>query len=240
MDVPKISKNTVQQIIDAFTEQLISGQIKPGDQIPTEVELADRFGVARNTVREAIKILVAMGVLEIRRPVGTFVCSGFTEAMINPMLYGVILGRGDSYSELLDLREIMEAGSMLTVIRNARDEEIAGLSEPLDALRYACETESPDAQTVFELDDAFHDAVMGLSHNRIVEQISRIVRSMTYDMRKESVRLLVERGRAWELVQAHETLYRILRERDVDGVYRELRGTYFVPDSARGVRALSD
>ena len=81
---------------------------------------------------------------------------------------------------------------------------------------------------------------MGLSHNRIVEQISRIVRSMTYDMRKESVRLLVERGRAWELVQAHETLYRILRERDVDGVYRELRGTYFVPDSARGVRALSD
>ena len=137
MQVPKLSNNTVQQIIDAFTEQLIGGQIKPGDQIPTEVELAERFGVARNTVREAVKILVAMGVLEIRRPVGTFVCSGFTEAMISPMLYGVILGRGDSYNELLELREIMETGSMLTVIRNATDEEITALSEPLDSRRAA-------------------------------------------------------------------------------------------------------
>ena len=64
MDIQKINNNAVQQIIDAFTEQLIGGQIKPGDQIPTEVELAERFGVARNTVREAVKILVAMGVLD--------------------------------------------------------------------------------------------------------------------------------------------------------------------------------
>ena len=240
MQVPKLSNNTVQQIIDAFTEQLINGQLKPGDQIPTEVELAERFGVARNTVREAIKILVAMGVLEIRRPVGTFVCSGFTEAMISPMLYGVILGRGDSYNELLDLREIMEAGSMLTVIRNASDEEIASLSEPLDALRAAGRKAPLDVQTVFEADDAFHDAVMSLSHNRIVEQIARIVRSMTHDMRRESVRLMLESGRTEELVQAHETLYRILRERDVEGVYREIRGTYFIPDGTYGVKSLSN
>ena len=239
MDIQKINNNAVQQIIDAFTKQLIGGQIKPGDQIPTEVELAERFGVARNTVREAVKILVAMGVLEIRRPVGTFVCSGFTEAMISPMLYGVILGRGDSYNELLELREIMETGSMLTVIRNASDEEITALSEPLDSLRAAGRKEKPDAQAVFEADDAFHDAVMSLSHNRIVEQIARTVRSMTHDMRKESVRLMLESGRAEELVQAHEKLYRILRDRDVEGVYREIRSTYFVPDAENGVVSLS-
>ena len=116
MDIQKISNNTVQQIIDAFTQRLMDGQLRPGDQIPTEVELSERFGVARNTVREAIKILVALGVLEIRRPVGTFVCSGFTGAMISPMLYGIILSRGDGYDELLDLREIMETGTMLTVM----------------------------------------------------------------------------------------------------------------------------
>ena len=96
MDVQRINNNAVQQIIDTFTEQLLLGKLRPGDQIPTEVELAESFGVARNTVREAVKILTAMGVVEIRRPVGTFVCSGFTEPMINPLLYGVILGRGDS------------------------------------------------------------------------------------------------------------------------------------------------
>ena len=239
MEVPKISNNTVQQIIDAFTEQLINGRLRPGDQIPTEVELAERFGVARNTVREAIKILVAMGVLEIRRPMGTFVCSGFTEAMISPILYGVILGRGDSYSELMDLREIMETGCMLTVIRNAEDDEIAGLKQPLAALGLACGEKMPDVQAVFNADDAFHDAIMSLSHNRIVEQIARTVRRMTYDMRMESVRLMLSSGRAEELYQTHEKLYRILGERDVEGVYREIRSTYYVPDGEYGVVSLS-
>ena len=231
MDIKKISNNTVQQIIDIFTKQLMNGALKPGDQIPTEIELAERFGVARNTVREAIKILVAMGVLEIRRPVGTFVCEGFTEPMISPLLYGVILGRGDSYDELMDLREIMETGTMLTVIRNATDEEILTLEKPLQALRDACFAARPRVETVFAKDDAFHEAIMALSHNRMVERISEIVRTMTHDMRHESVEHMISGGRNEEFYAAHERLYRLLHDRDVDGVYREIRGTYFVPGS---------
>ena len=219
------TRSAVQYLLDAFNQELLSGSLRPGDQIPTEVELSEQFGVARNTVREAIKILVAMGVLEIRRPVGTFVCSGFTEPMISPLLYGVILGRGDSYDELMDLREIMEIGTMLTVARNATDEEI------LEALRIACLAETPDVETVFEKDDAFHEAIMALSHNRMVERISDIVRNMTYDMRHESVELMLSGGRKEEFYQAHEKLYRLLRGRDVDGINREIRSTYFVPGS---------
>ncbi len=240
MDIKKISNNSVQNIIDAFTQALLSGDLKPGEQIPTEVELSERFGLARNTVREAIKTLVAMGVLEIRRPVGTFVCEGFTESMINPMLYGVILGRGDGYDELLDLREVMETGTMLTAIRNASDEEIAGLAEPLAALGVACRRANPSFQEVFDRDDAFHSALMVLSHNRMVEKISDTVRVMTTDMRMESVRLMLENGHGEELYQAHEKLYQLLRTRDVDGVYREIRSTYFVPDEEKVVIALSE
>ena len=229
MDIRKISNNAVQQIIDAFTERLLDGSLKPGDQIPTEIELAERFGVARNTVREAIKILVAMGVLEIRRPVGTFVCKGFSEAMISPMLYGVILGRGDSYGELLDLREIMETGTMLMVIRNASDEEIATLEEPLAELREACRRKRPQIREVFEADDRFHEAMMRLGHNRIVEQIARTVRTMTYDMRMESVKLMLGEKRGEELYQAHEKLLNLLRTRNVTGVYSKIKSTYFVP-----------
>ena len=225
------NRSAVQYLLDAFNQELLSGSLRPGDQIPTEVELSEQFGVARNTVREAIKILVAMGVLEIRRPVGTFVCSGFTEPMISPLLYGVILGRGDSYDELMDLREIMEIGTMLTVARNATDEEILTLSEPLEALRIACLAENPDVETVFEKDDAFHEAIMALSHNRMVERISDIVRNMTYDMRHESVELMLSGGRKEEFYHAHEKLYRLLRGRDVDGINREIRSTYFVPGS---------
>ena len=240
MDMKKISTNAVQQIIDAFTQALLEGSLRPGEQIPTEIELSEKFGVARNTAREAIKILVAMGVLEIRRPVGTFVCSGFTEPMISPVLYGVILGRGDSYNELLDLREIMETGTMLTVIRNAGDEEIAALSAPLVALGEACRRPEPSIEEVFSRDDAFHETMMALAHNRMVERIAATVRTMTHDMRHESVELMLKEGRAEELYRAHEKLYRILSERDVDGVYREIRSTYFVPDEDKTVIALSE
>lgn len=224
-------QSAVQYLLDSFNHELLSGSLRPGDQIPTEVELSEQFGVSRNTVREAVKILVAMGVLEIRRPVGTFVCEGFTEPMISPLLYGVILGRGDSYDELMDLREIMEIGTMLTVIRNATDEEIITLEKPLQALRDACFAAKPRVETVFAKDDAFHEAIMALSHNRMVERISEIVRTMTHDMRHESVELMISGGRNEEFYAAHEKLYRLLHDRNVDGVYREIRSTYFVPDS---------
>lgn len=240
MDIQKINNNAVQQIIDAFTQQLVQGKLRPGDQIPTEVELSEKFGVARNTTREAIKILVAMGVLEIRRPVGTFVCEGFTEPMISPLLYGIILGRGDSYDELMDLREIMETGTMLTVIRNASDEEIAALSAPLVALGEACRRPEPSIEEVFSRDDAFHETMMALAHNSMVERIAATVRTMTHDMRHESVELMLKEGRAEELYQAHEKLYRILCERDVAAVYEQIRSTYFVPDENRIAVPLSE
>lgn len=224
-------QSAVQYLLDSFNHELLSGSLRPGDQIPTEVELSEQFGVSRNTVRESVKILVAMGVLEIRRPVGTFVCEGFTEPMISPLLYGVILGRGDSYDELMDLREIMEIGTMLTVIRNATDEEIITLEKPLQALRDACFAAKPRVETVFAKDDAFHEAIMALSHNRMVERISEIVRTMTHDMRHESVELMISGGRNEEFYAAHEKLYRLLHDRDVDGVYKEIRSTYFVPGS---------
>lgn len=235
MDIKKVKNNAVQQIIDTFTQQLVSGALRPGDQIPTEVELSQRFGVSRNTVREAVKILVAMGVLEIRRPVGTYVCSSFNDAMINPILYGIILSRGENYDELMDLREIMETGTMLTVIRNASDDQIASLEEPLHALKDACLCKTPSIEEVFQKDNAFHEIVMSLSHNRVVSKIAETVRAMTHDMRLESVQLMLESGRGREFYAAHEKIYRVLVNRDVTGVYTEIRSTYFVPNETGGL-----
>ena len=104
----------------------------------------------------------------------------------------------------------------------------------------ACRREKPSVQEVFDRDDDFHEAVMGLAHNRMVERIAATVRRMTYDMRHESVKLMLASNRAEELYRAHEKLYLILSQRDVDGVYREIRSTYFVPDKEKKVIALSE
>lgn len=65
------NKSVVQTVVDSITKAIINGELRPGDKIPTEMELADSFGVGRNSIREAIKILVYYGILEIRRAEGT-------------------------------------------------------------------------------------------------------------------------------------------------------------------------
>lgn len=65
------NKSVVKTVVDSITKAIINGELRPGDKIPTEMELADSFGVGRNSIREAIKILVYYGILEIRRAEGT-------------------------------------------------------------------------------------------------------------------------------------------------------------------------
>ena len=123
-----------EQTSDRLYEMIVDEQrYAPGSKLPNENELSEALKVSRTTLREAISFLVAQGVLEIRRPEGTFVCSGFTNSLIDPMLYGIILNQGDSYDSLMELREMMEVGVMHIVITKATDEEIASLREPLAA-----------------------------------------------------------------------------------------------------------
>ena len=104
-------ESVVQSVINCLTDAMRNKELKPGDRIPPEPELAASMGVARSSVREAIKILSYLGVLESKRSEGTFVCSGFQESMIDPMIYGIILNQ-DSFENLMELREMVEAGIM--------------------------------------------------------------------------------------------------------------------------------
>lgn len=63
----------VWNVIDQLTQAMTMGKLRPGDKIPTETELSESLQVSRNSVREAVKILVAYGILEIRRAEGTFI-----------------------------------------------------------------------------------------------------------------------------------------------------------------------
>jgi len=118
------SESVVQRVINCLTDAMISGELKPGDQIPTEPELASSLGVARTSIREATKILTYLGVLECKRAEGTFVANGFSESMIDPMVYGVILNGDDGFEDLMELREMMEAGMMRLALRKEDEEGI--------------------------------------------------------------------------------------------------------------------
>ena len=159
----------------------MAGELKPGDKLPTEMELIAAFQVSRNTVREAIRTLIAYGVVEIRRPEGTFVCDGFSNKMINPLLYRIILQKEDSYKDLLGLRQIIESGIYhLILAQGLTDEEV----EKLEQINAELEHEAPHATTttlsdISETDMSFHKAIAETTHNSLVVMIHDFVADLT-------------------------------------------------------------
>ena len=220
--------SVVQQVIDSLTEAMIQKELRPGDKIPTENELSESLGVARNSVREAIKILVFLGVLEIRRPEVTFVCNGFSESMINPMIYGIILNQGDSYDSLMELREMTEAGVLRLAMEKQTKEDMEGLSRALAQMKEAFFREPQDLQASFEADNRFHDTIMEMGRNVMVSKINNIVRILTESVRYDTVSGMITSGRADELYEAHERIYQMLCEKDTGNLNECIRGTYFL------------
>lgn len=133
------SESVVQKVINCLTDGMVSGELKPGDKLPTEPELAATLGVARTSVREATKILTYLGVLESRRSEGTFVANGFQESMIDPMVYGIILNKGEDFDSLMELRELTEVGILRLAIKKRSEEGLETIREKLDAFSDAVE-----------------------------------------------------------------------------------------------------
>ena len=227
------NESVVQRVINCLTDAMINKELRPGDKIPTEMELAETLGVGRNSIRDAIKILVYLGVLEIRRAEGTFVCEGFSESMIDPLIYGIILDKTDSYDNLMELREMMEAGVVRLAMAKYTEEDMQNLQQKLLAMKTEIEKGPQNTQATFESDNDFHDAVSRMGHNPLIDKINRVVQMLTWSIRLNSVAFMVENGRGQELYEAHEKIYQILKNRDTGNLNQNIRDTYFETEAGK-------
>ena len=223
------SESVVQQVINCLTDGIVSGQLKPGDRLPTEPELAARLGVARTSVREATKILAYMGVLESRRSEGTFVSSGFKESMIDPMVYGIILGRGRDFDSLIELRELIEVGIMRLTIRKRNPEQLAEIRRRLEDFEDAAAGRRGEiVEACFLADDAFHAAVSAMCQNDLADKINRVVRVLTYAVRRKTVETMISSGRSREHIDIHWKIYEMLETGDAANLEALIQHSYFL------------
>ena len=223
-------ESVVQSVINRLTDGMRNGELKPGDKIPTEPELAESLGVARSSIREAIKILTYLGVLESKRHEGTFVCNGFEESMIDPMVYGIILNK-DSFENLMELREMTEAGMMRLAIKNHTEDEIRELEEILSEMKNILSEEGEATiADFFEADDRFHDMIAEMGKNPMADKINRVVRTLTYAVRYETVSSMITNGKGEELLEAHVVLLDAIKNGDYEVLSDKVRETYFVSE----------
>ncbi len=222
---PIDNTSVVQQVIDRLTYAMIYKELRPGDKLPTEMELASIFGVGRNSIREAIKILVSFGVLDIRRPEGTFVANGFSDKMINPLLYGIILDQSDSLDSLKELREWIDFGILELAMVKAESDDLFHLEEQLNKL--LTEIDGGDVEKVFIADDNFHEAISTAAHNSLLGQIARLVRTLTSEIRMKTIANMMNYGKRDELKRAHEDLFKVVKYKNDDQARQMLVEGYF-------------
>ncbi|MFD9130465.1 FadR/GntR family transcriptional regulator [Kitasatospora sp. NPDC059571] len=152
------------QVIAQLRAQITSGEWPVGARIPTEAELVEQLGVARNTVREAVRALAHNGLLDIRQGSGTYV-------LATSELAGVMHRRfaDADQAQVAELRASLEmsAAGLAAVRRTARDLEL--LSAALERRDLAWH--SGDPESFVQADAAFHQAVVAAAHNDVIAAV---------------------------------------------------------------------
>lgn len=217
-------KSVVDQVVDRLTGAIITGELKPGDKVPTELELADAFQVGRNSVREGIKVLEAFGVLHIKRSEGTFVSGEFNKRMLDPMLYGLLLQK-DSGTEIHDLRQVFDTGILHVAVTKADETSIAVIRDRLAGLRAAA-AEPLSPETLLEADVAFHEAVVASANNALLTSIAGYIDRITIPSRTETMRGIVAAGKLDAFLELHERMLDVLEKRDDTRIVATVKDHY--------------
>ena len=120
-----------EQVAEQIRRLISSGALKPGDLLPPERELAAKLGVGRSSIRDAVRTLEVMGILEPRQGHGTVVRDLSADALVVPLSL-VLTRKRELVTELLDVRRMIEPGLAARAAKNATAEEIAKMGEILE------------------------------------------------------------------------------------------------------------
>jgi GntR family transcriptional regulator, transcriptional repressor for pyruvate dehydrogenase complex len=227
----RISVQIVQQIQDAIR----SGQLKPGDRLPPERDLAERFGVSRVTVRDALRTLEVLGLVQIRVGAtgGAFVTSPGAE-IVGEGLTNLMLLSSLEPEEIAEARLVLELGSVALAIARASDEDINVLRKMMSDARAALD----DGTYERSMSVRFHLSVAQIARN---EAITLFTDSFRGPLSMHAIRKREPRQTSFrQTVKEHQRIVKAIEQRDVGEAQRRMaehltRGIN-VPDDA--VRAL--
>jgi GntR family transcriptional regulator, transcriptional repressor for pyruvate dehydrogenase complex len=181
-------------------DMLLTGQLRPGDRLPPEKELSERLGLSRNSLREAVKALELIRVLDVRRGDGTFVTSLEPRLLLEAMAFAVDLHQDASILELFEVRRVLEpAAAAMATLRASRDD--------LDQLQKLLQEVGPNT-SVEELvshDLKFHGLINELSGNAYMSSLLNSLSGRT--LRARIWRGLTEQGSVGRTLAEHQAIF---------------------------------
>ncbi|PRY47821.1 GntR family transcriptional regulator [Knoellia remsis] len=151
------------EAITKIKDMIVRGELGPGDKLPREADLAERLGLSRNSLREAVKALSLIHVLDVRQGDGTYVTSLEPSLLMGAMEFVVDFHRDHTVLEFLEVRRVLEPAATSMASLRMSEEDIAGLRTHLDAV-----PEEPSVEELVKSDLEFHRLVARGSGNQVL------------------------------------------------------------------------
>jgi len=180
MYTPIQSERLYQRIVEQIEHRIVAGDLKVGDQLPSERELGEQFAVSRTAVREAVKALREKGLLEVLPGKGTFIRNGTPGAMRSSLGLIMKFGAQNGSSHLVEVREILEPEIAALAATRITDEFIAAMSEAVKTM----DTALDNVEVFVEADLDFHLALAEATQNPLIPILMDSVIDLLREQRK--------------------------------------------------------
>jgi GntR family transcriptional regulator, transcriptional repressor for pyruvate dehydrogenase complex len=217
-DTPQVPLEPVKRsriyehIVGQIHALIREGRWAPGDQIPPERELAERFRVSRTSVREALRALEMQGVIDSRQGGGTFVRTADVDMLVGPLAWAILRGRRE-LAEVLEVRELIEPGIARLAAIRAKAEHVSELESLLEGQRECIAAE----RSFVEEDTAFHYTLAKAADNQILLRLHNVILDMLRESRQSYLHVP---NRPQMSLRGHEAMLAAVKARDAEAAYR--------------------
>lgn len=208
---------SAEEVMLRFREMIHLGELRPGDRLPPERELAKRLGVSRPTLRAGIRSLAAVGVLKSKQGAGTFVVNvDGPPALDSSPLRMMAALHGFTTSEMFEARRALEMAIAGLAAERVTSEHLATLSEEIAGM--FASLDEPEQFLIHDMH--FHQTVAAASGNRILTALMNMVATILFDVRSKTVKRATDLK---ESANMHLKIYRAIRERNWEEARNAMR-----------------
>ena len=205
-----------EYVIDNIRQMIADGELQAGQKLPSERELAEKFNVSRVPIREALKILEYMGVLDSSPGDGTYVKNTSAQSLVSKMDFSFD-ATADTIRDLLELRIVLETFAAYHAAQRRTDEDIASIQKLLRDMREAKKVNDgteESVQNLRKLSHGFHQALVRAAHNAVLSSVYEYLYELLDISRQFTIN---NSGISYSSIVAHEALFSKVIEGDAEG-----------------------
>ncbi|WP_426350824.1 FadR/GntR family transcriptional regulator [Alloiococcus sp. CFN-8] len=218
----EVKNNSIyDQVVDQIKELIFERSIKKGDKLPTERALAEQLKVSRTSVREALRALEIIGLIESRQGAGNYIKSDFQGGLFQPLSTMFILNEGKT-RDIMEFREMLEIQMVTLAAERAVEQDIRELREILKELK-----ESDEEWESTWLDKQFHYKIAMASDNILIINILQVLSQLIDEFIMDARKSIFEAEHTWSnLIIHHERILKAIENKDVDGAYKAMKAHF--------------